>query len=199
MSDPLHEAQLARWNDPATQEAASRRAEAVEPRINTSEVQRCAERAEVAPSMRARIHWLHVMADTWGAAVATGAACKRGCAHCCYQAVTITQAEAQAIGQAIGVKPRNPAHRPEPALEFTNVPCPFLKDNLCSIYEHRPFACRVLFNMDADNLLCQHAADGGMQVPYANYRELYERMVTAHMPNNVRLADIRDFFPNGKR
>lgn len=85
------------------------------------------------------------------------APCKRGCSDCCYQRVIVTQLEAQVIGEAI----RRPPARVQASAELPplnafgrDTPCTFLADGECSIYEHRPFACRSYLNLDIDALVC---------------------------------------------
>ncbi len=80
------------------------------------------------------------------------AVCKQGCSHCCYVPVEVTQLEARYIEEKTKHKmielsenkTRQPAHEP----------CPFLKDNQCSIYPYRPLACRMFATLD-DVLYCE--------------------------------------------
>ena len=76
------------------------------------------------------------------------------------------------------------------------MPCAFLVDDRCSIYEHRPLACRHLFNVDVDNLLCQLVPGVAIEVPYLGMQGEQVAYVSA-MGANARLADIRDWFPVG--
>lgn len=79
---------------------------------------------------------------------------------------------------------------------LTGSACPFLQDATCSVYEHRPIACRTLFNLDDDDLLCRHAPDNSddaaASMPYADARMLKALSVMAQ-PGFV-FADIREFF-----
>lgn len=142
-----------------------------------------------------RILWLKRAADTFAAAVAPHAACRKGCSHCCHISLKFTEAEAIEIGKAIGVPPASDApDRPGRAVE--NEPCPFLRDEACSIYENRPIVCRTHFNMDADDLLCQLVPGAAVPVPYMDNRAvlLGALMVGGAQP---RIADVRDWFPRG--
>lgn len=51
-------------------------------------------------------------------------------------------------------------------------PCPFLRDGGCSVYDVRPMACRLLLNLDDDDLLCQLVHGQAIPVPYANGQQL---------------------------
>jgi Fe-S-cluster containining protein len=124
--------------------------------------------------------------------------------------VTISSIEAALVGRAAGRVPQ----RPERSVQLANLnseadvadaqawlqatrmglPCPFLQDNRCSVYEHRPLACRTLINLDDDDLLCRHAEDGPpASVPYADAR-MFRALALAAQADS-RFADIRDFFP----
>lgn len=84
-------------------------------------------------------------------------ACRAGCSACCTQRVMMSQTEAEAIGYQIS---RNPVQLtqsyvlPEIDTFGSGTPCTFLSNDVCTIYEHRPFACRNLVNLDVDPLLC---------------------------------------------
>lgn len=79
--------------------------------------------------------------------------CQRGCSHCCYVAVHITGLEAQHIESRTGHRVRQfKSGKSDPS---TWEPCSFLKDNECSIYEHRPMACRAFLTFD-DAELCTY-------------------------------------------
>lgn len=92
-------------------------------------------------------------------------ACRAGCAHCCHQAVGVTPPEvfaiyehlratraAAALAVVVGrirdaddrTRGLSPAARLSPDL-----PCPFLEDARCSIYEVRPLSCRGTNSLDA--------------------------------------------------
>lgn len=136
---------------------------------------------------------LLALADTISAVAAPLAACKKGCSHCCHIPVSIHTADAQRIGRAIGRPPASPRLSLKEGIEYGyHMPCPFLKDNACSIYEHRPLPCRVQFNLDKDALLCELVQGVSVPVPYLDLTYLkgaYAMLAVGGM------ADIREFFP----
>ncbi len=102
--------------------------------------------------------------------------CKKGCHICCTENVCITTLEAEYILFYLGRKEaeriRNIMEKTYPHSGFRpgvttnelaklcmegkdlpeenehgNMPCPLLKENLCSIYSCRPFGCRSLFSL----------------------------------------------------
>lgn len=111
--------------------------------------------------------------------------CTRGCAYCCHNFVSVSAPEAFLISswldgsrQAIGPEATGSVATGSVAIDAKawheraaltsglsgeerfgkRLPCAFLQDGLCSIYEHRPLACRscVSFSLDA----CRQSFEG---------------------------------------
>lgn len=146
-----------------------------------------------ASSSRQRVIWMYKAGEQFSKAYAPAAACRSGCSHCCHVPVGVTEAEAKEIGLAIGRAPaKNPPRAEGGDGDYTK-PCPFLKDNACSIYASRPMACRLLLNLDSDDLLCRLVPGSEIPVPYADNRQF--RIGMANMWGASRISDIRDWFP----
>lgn len=77
------------------------------------------------------------------------------------------------------------------------VACPFLARGSCSIYAHRPLACRLQINLDDDDLLCR-LVDGGVapRVPYLNMQAHTVYALRVWGPNQ-QYDDIRAWFAPG--
>jgi hypothetical protein len=196
--------QAERWADPQTHSGAQARMERAKVRMTQLEptVQRQVGSAQRAAHVHKRILWLREAMATVASAVAPQAACKSGCAGCCHQPVMMSLTEAQLIARETGAKLTQPAQwNREPAMQYSGQPCPFLQNSRCSIYARRPIACRGLFNMDVDALLCQIVPGAPAQVPYANLHQFNELLVHIHdnMHQAAQLADLRAFFPKGLR
>jgi uncharacterized protein len=130
-------------------------------------------------------------------------ACTKGCAHCCYIAVSVTDVEAKAIGEQIGVEPKDvmDAAPRDPASFSNDTPCPFLENHECSIYEHRPFECRTHVNLDRDSYWCRYENAEGALIPKPMIPQLGAARDLVSMRKRAPpiFGDIRDFFPDGKR
>ena len=165
--------------------------------------------ARSARSVRTRVVWPQRWGSAWAQPLANVAACQRGCSHCCYLPVAITSAEAKLIGEAAGRRPAGlkgaPAlkdlaadpdfaqrHR-DAERRVRGTACPFLHKGECTVYEHRPFACRTHLSLDDDDLLCRLVDGIDVPVPYANAAVVYGVFLAAQP--NEQLADIREFFP----
>jgi Fe-S-cluster containining protein len=204
--------QAQRWNDPRTQDDARARVALVNVRAKANEPRLTSQLKQLdkAPAIKHKIYWLRQMAETFADAVAPQAACSDACDGCCYQPVSVTLQEAELISREIGVPLQTPTEWSTlPVMKYAGQPCPFLQDARCSIYQHRPMVCRLIFNMDADSLLCQMVPGARSQAPYADhsiYKELYIRAHLGKVKSQeemqaalkgLRMADLREFFPNG--
>lgn len=126
-------------------------------------------------------------------------ACRRGCSHCCHIAVGVTATEADYIGKCIGIK-ATPSKHVRHVPDFAGFdygyhnPCTFLVNGECSIYEHRPLACRTHYNLDVDELLCRLDPPKTWAVPYMNTIPIQTVMAAIASPG-WKVADIRTWFP----
>jgi Fe-S-cluster containining protein len=212
--DQLVARQAERWNDPHTQERAGEmlaRA-SVQARANEPRTRSELRQLEKAPRISQKIYWLRQLADTFATAVGPHAACRDACSACCYQPVSVTLEEAELIARETGVSLHTPAKwSTEADMAHVGQPCPFLRDARCSIYSHRPMACRLMFNMDADALLCQMVPGQLSHVPYADYNDYKQLYVRVHLGKvksdediqaalrTLKMADLREFFPPQER
>jgi uncharacterized protein len=112
--------------------------------------------------------------------------------------VTITELEAKAIAKATR---RSPVHLKEPHPhelgEFSGVPCPFLKDSICSIYADRPYACRKHVSFHPSDFWCRPERSHTKELPLVRFSGLENAFFElSTLRDGGIVADIRDFFPS---
>lgn len=178
-------------------ERAVQRAEAIRARIGEARQEEFHNRLDALVKSHQpiwlRLRALYQLIEELSAFFGEEVGCKRGCSHCCHMAVAVTSEEARMMGQAIGRKPR----RAKPRAHYNDVdsspnnPCTFLVNNECSIYEHRPLACRVHYSVDIDGLLCSLERKG-FRAPYFNLQIYWAAYVC--ICGTAKGADIRDYF-----
>jgi len=161
--------------------------------------------------VRVRLRGLYQIADEMTAVAAPYAVCKRGCSACCHMATMVSEPEAELMAADLGIKMRRPkkwpyfdphtgvarAKRDEFADSFfgSHKPCTFLVNNECSIYEHRPLACRIHLNMAANAEPCE--MDTGRETAMLDLRKLDDAYALIGL--STHLQDIREYFPHGRR
>lgn len=124
-------------------------------------------------------------------------ACSKGCSACCQMNVMISQLEANFIEKETGIKPaqliRSVLYSQD---KFIGVPCPFLKDGSCSIYDVRPFPCRKHLSFDTSSYWCDPAHSLDVKIPLVEFSGAQGAFLDiARTTSGGVFADIRDFFP----
>jgi Fe-S-cluster containining protein len=133
--------------------------------------------------------------------------CKEGCSWCCYQTVPVTAPEAFAIADFIrssedqttleatmaklkegsqrtqGLTPRERTKQ--------HVPCSFLDEGKCSIYQVRPLACSEFTSMDVDD--CKRAYRVGFKPKGIIHEKA--RMVTFYAVQQGLSEGLRESLP----
>lgn len=165
--------------------------------------------ATKASNKTKKVFWLRQAAEAMTAPVFGYSACKSGCSHCCNITVPISRLEAEVIARETGAPMRKSSgvkvmdesrDLQELASNFSAIyygmPCPFLSKGQCSIYSSRPLACRLLLNMDDDDLLCIITPGATVNVPRMNATE-HEVYGAMALGINQDYDDIREWFPEG--
>jgi Fe-S-cluster containining protein len=160
-----------------------------------------------ASSPRSKLPKLYSLMEQVGEVRAPHLACGAGCASCCRNIpVEISDLEAKHIAAATGRAAANlPAGRHSLKPHQIKHPCPFLENNMCSIYEHRPFNCRSVAVVDRDALTCgeenlalTRAKDPrAVPVPMTKMQAFDPLYITLTKRGGTVWADIRQFFPSG--
>lgn len=162
-----------------------------------------------AASPRTKLPKLYALMEVVGEVRAPHLACSAGCNSCCRTIpVEISDLEAKHIASATGrahaalppgrhtVTPSSP--------KYVATPCPFLVDNMCSIYEYRPYNCRSIAVVDRDALTCSEANTlltrakdpRAVPVPMTKMQAFDPSYAALTARPGTVWADIRQFFPS---
>lgn len=142
-------------------------------------------------------------------------ACKKGCAVCCTQNVSITAVEGELIHRyirehdkrawlATKLQKKGVTRRPEmttngfaasclqgedvePATYGNSDPCPFLEENCCTIYEVRPFSCRCF----ASTMTCQPGKSAVISETYLSASSAVMQLIE-HLGQGEYLGNMFD-------
>ncbi len=154
--------------------------------------------AGINASTRSKLNRIYLVANEISEWRAPFVACGEGCSACCHMNVSITSAEAERIGLAIGRRPAAVRGSAEHAIDkFAGKPCPFLDGvDACSIYADRPLACRKHASFFQNDRACQADLMHAVDAPLVSFSGLDEALFAVSADRGkVVLADIRDFFP----
>ncbi len=107
--------------------------------------------------------------DPEGPATRARIACAKGCSFCCHANVEVTILEAIAVAHHVATRPDlaasalatapKVAHMPPWIRYDLRIPCAFLRDGACAIYDVRPRACRAHVSYNAAS--CEEVLTSG--------------------------------------
>lgn len=174
---------------------AQKRADAIYEVVDTNALKSLATLALNEPEPQRRVFWLHRLSDVLGDAARGKVVCDKGCSHCCYQPVMMSQTEAAYIAKHTGLKMSVPEKYSIVAqMQYLAQPCPLLKNGRCSVYEFRPFACRVHYSLDDTEDACKIVPGETIIAPYMDNMDFHLVEIEALGEHALQNADIRDFF-----
>lgn len=116
--------------------------------------------------------------------------CQKSCSSCCFYSVSVSDVEVLYIEKTYKIKRKKFVI---PLKMIRGTPCSFLENNLCSIYDARPFVCRRHVTLAIDNAWCSH--DCEQKFPMLSFSEIdrsYERILQES--KSIELYDIREVF-----
>lgn len=147
-------------------------------------------------SKRTKLHKIYHLMEELGQIRAPYIACDKGCSDCCKMNVKISQIEANHIADKIGIQSKQlPSSRTYKSDKFMGVPCVFLKEGSCSIYEIRPFVCRNHASFDATPYWCEPENSLHAEMPMLEFSGLLGAYFNVTKKDSGGIhADIRDFF-----
>ena len=141
-----------------------------------------------------KLRKIYDLVDRIAASIQPYTVCVKGCSHCCFIDVGVLFVEAQYIQMNLGI-------RADPGVSWSEnyvgkgIPCNFLsREGTCTVYAHRPFACRTFHAFDDP----KYCADNSAHATYTgkSHPLLIKISVVLESLNQDRpIRDIRDFFP----
>lgn len=149
-------------------------------------------------SASSKLRQVYALVDELSAAAGPYVACVKGCAACCHMNVTITELEAKAIARATGRSSvQLKKSHPHELGEFSGIPCPFLRDSICSIYADRPYACRKHVSFHTSDFWCRPERSHERELPMVRFSGAEDAFFElSRVSDGGIVADIRDFFPS---
>lgn len=148
-------------------------------------------------SAKSKLGKIYTLMADLSHAVSPYVACGKGCSDCCKMNVSISDIEAERLSM-ISRKPMAVVKQPvlHSLEDFSGIPCPFLVNDACSVYDARPYACRAHFSFDTSAYWChpERSNVGDMSLlQMGGARQAYDDVVVGSRLQGF--ADIRDFFP----
>lgn len=155
--------------------------------------------ARLNASPRCKLGRVYRLVEEISAIRASYIACGKGCSDCCHMNVTISKVEAEKMANASGRKPVEIKRAvPHETDEYFGQACPFLQNDVCSVYEARPLACRLHVSFYSTNIACK----GGSEIqgiPELRFSGIEDSLhLLAKERAQTVFADIRDFFPSSQ-
>ncbi len=135
-----------------------------------------------------KLKYLYEFSDTLFGYVYQAVPCKKGCSYCCHIPVSVSEVEVTYIEKSTGIKRKN---LPEFDTQLS-VPCPFLKKNVCSIYEYRPYFCRVFVSVNETAAGCYPDVINKQESLMFGYGELQKSYF--FLVREMNIQDIREVF-----
>jgi len=125
-------------------------------------------------SFKIRLNKLIQIAGQVQAALSPYMACHAGCSHCCHMGTLIYAHEAERLAAVSGREMIPVRHRPRDQVialvdNFHGRPCPFLRNNRCSVYNDRPFICRVHHSLNTNPQDCSLSLPPDKKPPVMMY------------------------------
>lgn len=163
--------------------------------VASREEQLLAEIQSLPGSAIKKLRHLHRALDELGTEIAPFVACRRGCSACCHYNVHLYPIEAELIEKHTGFKK---VKGPHPVLDFTGVPCVFLKDGQCSIYDVRPMVCRKHVALTNTAYWCEPIRCGSITLPMVHLSQVDASFAyIVQLDGRSAISDIRQSFSTG--
>lgn len=142
------------------------------------------------------------LAEEVNGAIRPFSACTQGCNHCCHRGTVIFKHEAERLAQVTGRKMAEVGIRTEQQMHLDNArhfnsPCPFLVDNVCSVYKHRPMSCRLTHALNENGDACATGEGEQLQLHTLELFPLWDAYgEQAEKIGKETVGTIHEYFPS---
>ncbi len=116
--------------------------------------------------------------------------CEKKCSKCCFYSITVSDVEVLHIENTYNIARKKLL---VPLRNIEGTPCCFLENDMCLIYDARPFVCRRHIILAADNSWCSH--DCERKFPMLSFSRIdrsYEVIILGG--KSLKFYDIREVF-----
>jgi Fe-S-cluster containining protein len=117
--------------------------------------------------------------------------CQSGCSHCCHGEIVVSDLEIEYLLKHTKAKKFKSQHNPA-SLD----PCPFLVNDKCSIYHHRPYVCRKHVSVTDSADWCKPDLAFKYELPLlrlSGVDEAYAK-INFNSGDDFKMSDIRSIF-----
>jgi uncharacterized protein len=152
-------------------------------------------------SSKSKLRKIYLLLNEISEVRAPFVACGKGCAQCCNVNITVSKVEAKAISENTGWKLNTVSETKKHKLDkYLGVPCPFLENDACSIYENRPMVCRTHASFFTSPKWCDTKVCLEIEAPLVNFAGIHQAYaaISDSQATIPVMADIRDFFDGNK-
>lgn len=153
---------------------------------------------------RSKRSTLFKVADSMHHALQPYTTCHKGCSYCCSSRTLIYRFEALTLAKVTGRKMVEIPYRSQAEVIETGCAsqpqiCPFVVDDCCSVYEHRPMICRLHHSFNDDPRDCEVTLSGSSRSAVVMYdpdivETPYHQLVRSHNAKEP-WGTITEFFP----
>lgn len=167
------------------------------------------ELVDIKLSKNAKLTMLRKLIDGLNVLIVQNIACSKGCSSCCYMATLTFSIEVENISTQVKIKPKkfkgifknlNDEKLANIQHTIQGVPCTFLKNNECSIYDIRPLACRLHHNLSNSPQMCDTSLDSETTcIPKIDLPLFQQAMVIMFGDRGDSMGDIREAFPTSAK
>jgi len=137
-----------------------------------------------------KLEKIYAILDDLNSFISQYTPCHKGCCECCHIEVAVSTLEVKYIENHLAIVPNWNGN----IKQFYGAPCPFLTNNLCSIYKYRPFVCRRHHALMDNPEWCKAELSNNYIFPQVRFSEVEKSFGSLIKRSGSSLYDIRHVF-----